>query len=404
MTLSTQTQSALHRPESVETEPMPDPRRYLTRMGLFLVAVLGIVAALFQTIATAFMVNPGLNGLILGVLLLGIVYTFRLVLMLRPEVAWIERVRSSGGQTGRDLREPVLLAPLARMLGERRARLTISATSMRSVLDGISARLDEGRELSRYLTALLIFLGLLGTFWGLIDTIGSVATVIGGMNLQGTGDMGEVFGQLQQGLSAPLAGMGTAFSASLFGLAGSLVLGFLDLQAGLAMSRFYTALEDWLSGQARLSSGIAGGEGDASIPAYLQALLEQTAENIDALQRTVAHGEDGRRQANANLLALTEKLSALTDQMRAEQTLMLRLAESQLELRPLLQRLSDSLSGGQGFGMDDATRQHIRNLDVYAARILEEATAGRAQATQEIRSEIKLLARTIAALAEDQPR
>jgi hypothetical protein len=297
----------------------------------------------------------------------------------------------------------VLLAPLARMLGERKGRLTMSALSMRSILDGISARLDEGRELSRYLTGLLIFLGLLGTFWGLINTIGSVADVIGSLNFQGTGDVGETFGQLQQGLAAPLGGMGTAFSASLFGLSGSLVLGFLDLQAGLAMSRFYTALEDWLSGQARLTTGLGGSEGEQSVPAYLQALMEQTADNLDSLQRTVTHSEEGRRQANQNLLALTEKLSTLTDQMRAEQALMLRLAESQMELRPLLQRLTDAF-GGQSFGLDEASRQHLRNLDVYAARILEEATTGRNQAVQEIRSEIKLLARTIAALAEEPPR
>ncbi|WP_328702840.1 flagellar motor protein MotA [Arenibaculum pallidiluteum] len=404
MTLSTRTQATLHRTDAVPAAPMPDPRRYLARMGLFLLIVIGIAGALFPTISTAFMVNPGLNGVILAVLLLGIVYTFRLVLILRPEVDWIERVREGGPAAGRAAPEPALLAPLARMLGDRHARLSISAISMRSVLDGISARLDEGRELSRYLTGLLIFLGLLGTFWGLINTIGSVASVIGGLNLQGTGDMGEMFGQLQQGLSAPLAGMGTAFSASLFGLAGSLVVGFLDLQAGLAMSRFYTALEDWLAGQARLSSGIVGTEGEAPVPAYLQALLEQTADNLDILQRTVAQSEEGRRHSNANLMALTEKLSALTDQMRTEQTLMLRLAESQVELRPLLQRLSDVLGAGHSFGMDEATRQHIRNLDVYASRILEEATAGRAQATHEIRSEIKLLARTIAALAEEPPR
>jgi hypothetical protein len=404
MTLSSQ--AALNRPGTAPVEPMPRPQRYLARMALFLVAVAGIVAALFPVIAQAFMVNPGLNGLILAVLLLGILYTFRLVLVLRPEVDWIERVQATGrpgGPKGGGP-SPVLLAPLARMLGERQGRLAMSALSMRSILDGISARLDEGRELSRYLTGLLIFLGLLGTFWGLIHTIGSVADVISGLSFQAGADVGDTFSQLQRGLAAPLSGMGTAFSASLFGLAGSLVLGFLDLQAGLAMSRFYTALEDWLSGQARITGGLGVGDGEQSVPAYLQALLEQTAENLDTLQRTMSQGEEGRRQSNQNLMALTDKLSTLSDQMRAEQALMLRLAESQMELRPLLQRLTETLGNAQGFGMDEGTRQHIRSLDLHAARLLEEATAGRAQAVQEIRSEIKLLARTIAALAEEQPR
>jgi hypothetical protein len=380
---------------------MSRPQRFLTRMSLFLAIVVAIAAALYPVLERAFMVNPALNGLILGVLLLGILYVFRQVLTLRPEVAWLERYRAGHGTDAGP--EPVLLAPMARMLGERKGRLSLSAPAMRSLLDGIAARLDEGRELSRYLIGLLIFLGLLGTFWGLIKTIGSVADVISGLSMTGDGDVGTLFSDLQQGIAGPLAGMGTAFSSSLFGLAGSLVLGFLDLQAGQAMNRFFTEVEDWLSGATRLSSGV-GLESEQSVPAYLQALLEQTAENIEALQRTVAQSEESRRSANNNLMALTEKLSTLTDQMRAEQTLMLRLAESQMELKPILQRLSDAFGTGQGLGIDDATRQHIRNMDVYTARLLDEVATGRVQAVQEIRSEIKLLARTIAALAEEADR
>lgn len=380
---------------------MSRPQRYLTRMILFLVVVIAIAVALFPMLQRAFLINPALNGLIFGVLLLGILYSFRQVLMLRPEVAWIEQFQSARPGMAGTAAEPALLAPMARMLGERRGRLSLTAPAMRSLLDGVGTRLDEGRELSRYLISLLIFLGLLGTFWGLIHTIGSVSDVIGGLSLGTEGDVGAMFSNLQEGIAQPLSGMGTAFSSSLFGLAGSLVLGFLDLQAGQAMGRFYTDLEDWLSGATRLSGGIGTGEGEQSVPAYLQALMEQTADNLDMLQRTVAQSEEGRRSASQSLTALTEKLSTLTDQMRAEQTLMLRLAESQMELRPILQRLADVLDTGQDFGMDDATRQHIRNMDVYAARILEEVATGRTQSVQEIRSEIKLLARTIAALAEE---
>ncbi|MFL7905011.1 flagellar motor protein MotA [Azospirillum argentinense] len=375
---------------------MTRPERFLTRMILFLVVVGSVTALLFPALRAAFMNNPALNGLILGTLLAGILFIFRQVLMLRPEVAWLEHFQSGNPTVAAP--EPVLLAPMARMLRERRGRLTLSALSMRSLLDGIASRLDESRELSRYLIGLLIFLGLLGTFWGLLHTVQSVGSVIGGLSVQG-GDVGAMFSNLQHGLEAPLTGMGTAFSSSLFGLAGSLVLGFLELQASQAHNRFFQDVEDWLSGATRLSSGAGGSleTGDQSMPAYLTALLEQTAENLDSLQRTVATAEEGRRSANANLMALTERLTTLTDQMRAEQQLLLRLGESQLEMKGLLDRLSDAAIGG----FDDASRQHLRNMDIYLARMVEESSTGRVQAVQEIRSEIKLLARTIAALAEE---
>ncbi|WP_448203358.1 flagellar motor protein MotA [Azospirillum sp. sgz302134] len=378
-----------------EPSPMTRPERFLTRMILFLVVVGGVAALLFPALRAAFLNNPALNGLILGTLLAGILFIFRQVLMLRPEVAWLEHFQNGAAAVAP---EPVLLAPMARMLGERRGRLTLSALSMRSLLDGIASRLDESRELSRYLIGLLIFLGLLGTFWGLLHTVQSVGSVIGGLSVKG-GDVGAMFSNLQQGLEAPLTGMGTAFSSSLFGLAGSLVLGFLELQASQAHNRFFQDVEDWLSGATRLSSGAGGSleTGDQSVPAYLQALLEQTAENLDSLQRTVATAEEGRRAANSNLMALTERLSTLTDHMRAEQQLLLRLGESQLEMKKLLERLSGAAIGG----LDESSRQHLRNMDIYLARIVEESSTGRTQAVQEIRSEIKLLARTIAALAED---
>jgi hypothetical protein len=375
---------------------MTRPERFLTRMILFLVVVGAVSGLLFPALRSAFLNNAPLNSVILAALLAGIAFIFRQVLMLRPEVAWLEQYQS--GVAPASLQEPVLLAPMARMLGERRGRLTLSALSMRSLLDGIASRLDESRELSRYLIGLLIFLGLLGTFWGLLHTVQSVGNVIGSLSVQG-GDVGTMFSHLQQGLEAPLVGMGTAFSSSLFGLAGSLVLGFLELQASQAHNRFFQDLEDWLSSATRLSSGAAGGleSGDHSASAYLTALLEQTAENLDSLQRTVATAEEGRRAANANLMALTERLSSLTDHMRAEQQLLLRLGENQLEVKGLLDRLAESAGGG----FDEASRQHLRNMDIYLARIVEESSNGRVQAVQEIRSEIKLLARTIAALAEE---
>lgn len=375
------------------------PRRFVLRMLLFVAAVLAVAAVLHRTLIDAFLATPVLNGLILGVLLLGVIYTFRQVLALEREVEWLETFRrNKPGLAG--LGAPRLLAPMASMITEKRDRFTLSATAMRSLLDGIQSRLDETREISRYTVGLLIFLGLLGTFWGLIQTIAAIADVIGGMTV-GTGDLPTLFNQLKSGLEAPLRGMGTAFSASLFGLASSLVLGFLDLNAGQAQNRFYMDLEEWLAQATRLSSGAIGGEGEGSVPVYVQALLEQTAENLEGLQRTLARGEEGRMAANQAVIGLTERLGQLTDQMRASQQLLLRMAEGQQELRPVLARLADAQATG---ALDDATRAHIRNLELYMARLLEEMIQGRNQVSGEIRSEIKLLARTIAALAENDQR
>jgi hypothetical protein len=319
------------------------------------------------------------------------------VVLLYPEVAWIDSYRQNHSTLSQS-KSPKLLAPMATMLGERHDKLSLSTMAMRSLLDGIAARLDESRDLSRYMVGLLIFLGLLGTFWGLLTTISSISDVIGSLSAASSGSLAGVFADLKQGLEAPLSGMGTAFSSSLFGLAGSLILGFLDLQSGQAQNRFYNDLEDWLSGLTRLSSGALPGDGDQSVPYYVQALLEQTAESLENLQRTLARGEDERNHANTNMTMLMEKIGTLSDHMRTEQTLMMKLAESQMEMKPILLRLAES-AGSRSDGMDESTRTHIRNLDVYVARMLEEMGSGREEVVQQLRSEIKLLARTIAATA-----
>jgi len=285
-------------------------------MLVFLAAVAVAAALLYPALSGAFKAIALLNGMILGVLAIGIIYNFRQVVTLWPELQWIESFRHKS----RDLserKEPRLLAPMAAMIGGRKGDLRLSTTGMRSLLDGINSRLDESRDISRYMIGLLVFLGLLGTFWGLLQTIDAVANVIGSLSLGG-GDVASVFGDLKQGLQAPLTGMGTAFSSSLFGLAGSLVLGFLDLQAGQAQNRFYNDLEDWLSGLTRLSSGGPIGDGEQTIPAYIEALLENTAESLQDLQQTIARGEEGRNASNANAVALTEKIGTMTDHMSSE--------------------------------------------------------------------------------------
>ena len=384
---------------------MTGPGRYLTRMLLFVAAVAALVAALFPALVHAFMANVALNAGIVGVLLLGILYIFRQVLQLSPEARWLDTYRRNAPGLSVQA-QPRLLAPLSAMLGDRQAgsRITLSAIATRSLLDSIRARLDEGRDISRYMIGLLVFLGLLGTFWGLLETVASIAGVIGSLGTV-SGDINQFFNELKSGLQAPLGGMGTAFSSSMLGLAGSLVLGFLDLQASQAQNRFYNELEEWLAGMTKVGAGpaIADTGEMTSVPAFLQALIERTADSMDSLQRAVARGEDSRKGANNQLMQLTEKLSVLTDQMKAEQQLMLRLAENQMELKPILSRMSDAIATG-GLGGDEATRSHIRNIEVYLSRLVDELSSGRQQTSDEVRSEIRLLARTIAALADDQSK
>jgi hypothetical protein len=384
---------------------MSQSRRFLIRMVLFLVLVAGLAALLGRSLVNAFMGNPAVNGVILGILIAGIIYIFRQVLLLDPELQWVEGFRnhqSGGADSAAHEAPPKLLGPIVRMLeAQQGRRVSLSATSLQALLDGIASRLNETRETSRYLIGVLIFLGLLGTFYGLLETVRSVGDVIGALNL-GAGDVARAFADLKSGLESPLHGMGTAFSASLFGLAGSLVLGFLDLQAGQAQNRFYNELEESLSAYTRLSAGPLGEGGDGSVPAYIQALLEQTADSLENLQRILARSEESRIGANATLASLTDRLGVLGEQMKAGQTLMVRLAENQLELRPSLARLADAVENS--LGHDDVLRNHLRNIEAYVARLSEDVVQGREQSVQDLRGDIRIVARTIAALVEDVRR
>ncbi len=375
---------------------MTKPYGFLIRMGAFLVVILAGTFLIFEPLYQAFSANVFLNGVILLALAIGIILDFWTVIRLNREIDWVENFqRGSHGAQG-SIPAPRLLAPAAVMLSERSdrsARLSLSTTAMQTLVDGVAVRLDEARETGRYMVGLLVFLGLLGTFWGLLLTVESVSSVIAGVEVGGA-DIGAAFEELNAGLEAPLAGMGTAFSSSLFGLAGSLILGFLGLQAGQAQNRFYNDLEEWLSGLTRLGGGSGPvGDGEQSVPAYIQALLEQTADSLEGLQRTIARAEDSRAASHASIAALSDNLGALTESMRSEQDLLARLAEGQEKLQTALER--SARTGGDG-----NLKQHLQNIEAILTRLAEQTNAGRAESVQEIRSEIRLLARTIANLAE----
>jgi hypothetical protein len=313
------------------------PRIYLLRMLIFLILCGLIVVVIHQQIWVAFKANPPLNALIIGVLIVGILLSFRQVIRLFPEVAWVNEFRLADPGIS-VARPPVLLAPMAAILRDRTGRMTISSLTMRGILDSIAIRLDEAREISRYMTGLLIFLGLLGTFWGLIETVGSVGKVLETLNVGG--DAASVFDTLKEGLAAPLSGMGISFSSSLFGLAGSLVLGFLDLQMSQAQNRFHTDLEDWLATTVRDLGGDAGVSAVSSA-AGINVSGEIRAA-IERLREAMVDAGSGKAATTA-MANLAEAIQGLVHHMRTEQQMIRDWVDSQAEqnrdIRRLLERL-----------------------------------------------------------------
>jgi hypothetical protein len=315
----------------IELIKLSSPRIFLVRMLVFLVLCALVMTVLYKQIVAAFFANPGLNALIGAVLAIGTILSFRQVIRLYPEVAWVNNFRIADPGLAVDRQHPTLLAPMAAILGgERTGRMTISQQTMRHLLDSIATRLDEARDISRYMTGLLVFLGLLGTFWGLIETVGSVGKVIDGLKVGG--DAGALFDTLKEGLAAPLGGMGISFSSSLFGLAGSLILGFLDLQSSQAQNRFYTDLEDWLASTVRGYSGetAAGASGDLQ----------------NAIERLRASMEEGgnNRGTTAAMANLAEAIQGLVAHMRSEQQMIREWADGQgeqnREIKKLLERIA----------------------------------------------------------------
>ncbi|WP_313916310.1 flagellar motor protein MotA [Tahibacter sp.] len=352
---------------------MTRPNRSLIWIAGFLAAIAVLASLIAPRLALAFMANPFFNGIILLVLLGGIAVNLRQVLALNRDIDWIESYRRANPErpvTG----QPRLLAPMARMLsGRERGKLALSPSSMRTVLDGVYLRLEEARDLSRYLIGLAIFLGLLGTFWGLLGTIRAVSDIISSLGV-GT-DAVAMFTALKDQLREPLAGMATSFSTSLFGLASSLVLGFLDLQAGHAQNRFYNEMEEWLSTVTKLSSGSGiAGEMEGSVPAYVQALLEQTADGLERMQRAIVDNERERRGASEQLGELNAQLARLTEFLGRDARERHAATEVQEDLRAALKTIAGQHSGG-GNTMSD-----------------------------ELRSEFRLLSRTIAAALDNQRR
>jgi hypothetical protein len=306
---------------------LSSPRIFLFRMLVFVLLGGGVAFLLHKQIEVAFMSNPGLNAVIIAVLGIGIILSVRQVMRLYPEIAWVNNFRLADPGLAVD-RPPVLLAPMAAILGSRVGRMAMSAQLMRGILDSIATRLDEARDILRYMTGLLVFLGLLGTFWGLIETVSSVGNVI--QNLKPGGDSSSMFDSLRLGLAAPLSGMGISFSSSLFGLAGSLVLGFLDLQSSQAQNRFYTELEDWLSTTVYDQASEPSGAG-AHVALEMRSAVERLRDAVD---------QAGSGKAASNAMAnLAEAIQGLVHHMRTEQQMIRDWVDSQAEQQREIKKL-----------------------------------------------------------------
>ncbi|MFP4126968.1 MAG: flagellar motor protein MotA [Alphaproteobacteria bacterium] len=374
------------------------PQHYINVTLAALAATVVVAVLLGDTLVRTFLYNPWLNGVIAVVFAIGVAYAIARIWRLRPEIRWIEAFRTH--QPGvATVAPPRLLAPLATLLTEqeRRGRAQLSTMSVRHLLDSVQSRLDEQRDNARYLTGLLIFLGLLGTFWGLLQTIGAVADVIAGLSLED--DTVATFAELQEGLARPLDGMGTAFSSSLFGLAGSLVLGFLDLQANRAQTNFFDDLEEWLASLTRLSNAGGGLEpleagAGRPMPTYVQALLERTAEGTEELARRLAESEAGRRRTEEAITRLAEQLEHLTRQLGEERRQLDRFVESTRAIEHVMRTQQQD-----GLALDAASRAHLANLDASLQRFVEENQRAREQGLDALRREIRLVTRTIAIAA-----
>lgn len=384
----------------IEAEPQfSQPVRQVLMMLLVLgLTGFGCFLAL-PRVLPVFEANPYLNGFIAFVFVIGVVACFWQVWQLIQSVRWIEHFAKER-ERGFDSRAPLLLAPLATLLRSRNKRMQINTASTRSILDSVATRIDEAREITRYIVNLLIFLGLLGTFYGLATTVPALVDTIRGLAPQ-DGETGvEVFARLMDGMDNQLSGMGVAFASSLLGLAGSLVVGLLELFAGHGQNRFYRELEEWLSSITKLgfSSGEGEGHGDIGV---VGAIIDQMVEQMDGLQLLFAKSEEGRAEIEYRLGQLSDTLERMTERMEAtapSATAFARIADTQERLIDVLTHKTENE------GLDAESRMRLRSIDVQMLRILEEVAAGRQETMAELRTDLNAIARALDRMARNSGR
>lgn len=397
----------MDQPDREAEQHFSQPVRQIVLM-LLVLALVGVgVYIAFPRVAPVFLANPYLNGFIAFVFVIGVLACFWQVLQLSSSVSWVEGFVAN--RPGHHLtRAPRLLAPLAALLRKRGARMQISAASSRSILDSVATRIDEARDITRYIVNLLIFLGLLGTFYGLATTVPAVVDTIRSLAPRdGEGGV-EVFSRLMTGLETQLGGMGIAFASSLIGLAGSLVVGLLELFAGHGQNRFYRELEEWLSTITGL--GFAPGDAEAgevgADQAMLAAVAEHLSERMDALQASVADGQAARAATDEYMSRLTDAVESMAGRLETvngtpfSPEVIARLSESQERLAASI----DAQARDGGAHADAEARMRLRSMDVQLLRILEEMSAGRQETLADLRGDLAQLTRAIEALTPDSPQ
>ncbi len=369
---------------------MKHPRIALALMIAFTVVVAGVAGALSSGLSRAFYANSALNSLILVILVFGISVAFAQMNKLRASVSWLADYKAKKDNR-REL--PAVLAPLAPALSSDRGILPLPTSCTRPMLDSVYTRLDEGRETSRYLMNTLILLGLLGTFWGLLQTVSGIGSVIGELNV-GDGDLKAVFDTFKEGLRKPLVGMGISFSASLFGLASSLILGFYDLTTGRVQTRFCEDLEDWLmialEPTAHTPSPIIA---TSIAPArYQDAFIQNLADQLERLQKVFKQQEQSREAERTSVRALSEGVSSLDDHLKSQQSVFIKLAELQQQVTPVLSRLSGKL----GSAHQETIEEHTRRIDLNLKEISERVSRSADTVASELREELKIIAKILA--------
>ena len=381
-----------------ESKPQfSQPVRQITLMLIALgLTCIGAFLAL-PSVLPIFAANPYLNGVIIVVFFIGVIACFYQVVQLIGSVRWIENFASDAPNA--DAVAPQLLAPLASLLRTRGARMQVNATSTRSILDSVATRIDEAREITRYIVNMLIFLGLLGTFYGLATTVPAVVETIRSLAPQEGDGSTDMFARLMTGLESQLGGMGVAFGSSLLGLAGSLVVGLLELFAGHGQNRFYQELEDWLSSITRV--GFSSGEDGASDQNAVAGVLDHMAEQMDSLHQLIGQSAESQTALNSKIGALAatmEELSARAAQTDTPAESLDRIAKGQ-------ERMVAVLEGQDEHERADAeSRMRLRSIDVQMLRILEEISAGRQETMAELRKDISLLAKALSAPRGAEPR
>ncbi len=363
-------------------------RQIVTMLVAIGLAGLGVFMAL-PYVLPVFYANPYLNGFIVLVFVIGVFACFYQVTQLIGSVRWIEAF--VGGVVREDARTPQLLAPLASLLRERGARSQISSSSTRSILDSVAERVEEEREITRYITNVLIYLGLLGTFFGLATTVPAIVDTIRSLNPQEGEEGLAVFNRLMVGLESQLQGMGVAFGSSLLGLAGSLIVGLLELFAGHGQNRFYRELEEWLSSITRVGFA-AGDEGSSAELAVLTPVLDSMSEQMDALQDLFSAQERDRVELSTKLGQLVDAIGDMNQRQSDNEGVTAALERVALGQDALLDHMREQ---GAGDGIDAESRMRLRSMDVQLLRILEEISAGRQESMSELRKDIELLVKAL---------